>query len=661
MAGFPLQQLQVIVQYKGGPYLWYRRVHRLVTKRYDSAGKAGWEDVGNLAGLAGSFVSGGLGGVNLRDGNGIKLSGKVFNVEGISAMNGLAGGLASTAVNFGMTGNATFNLASIKGVGLLEVTIGKDGISSRLGSGGMSLSSETLMLAASGHQEAGKVMDWKYGTDESRSTLNGINQLGYTNIQLNHDLANDIWDEQIGVDYADIAGYGLYKVGEKSITLNSDLLGGGLEESAKLATVLSHEGTHLYGNRIEGIAHFQGATTYMQLLDQFKLAGDETFASEIMAGLTAPSSWVENIGDEDWWRLMKNGDLVASDDGWLKDENGNFILDNDGNKIGDSGKETGLLNILFGKVNEDGTLSYSGREYDSFSDEEIKVAQALMLSAGMKNDGAANFKDVRWISEENENHVISAKEILSEAGNSVATPVFMNALDKASDTVVFEPYLSTNVISSMDYSYRTRFLDYVQAKEDFYFENRLLLDNDPKFVWTQDFAKSDVRDNDGNIIYKDGYHKGIDIAGKMNSPIYAYYSGKVVDEKFNTTSSGYSVVINYGFQFENSFYSTGVSAQFMHFSEESSLNVGDYVSSTTLVGRMGNTGATSGATGVHLHYQLMGDLGGTSADSSNWNMYSDRRNQFLDAFGSTGSMYAGGDYMNYYYDINNLKERLAIR
>ncbi|MBR5581480.1 MAG: hypothetical protein IKW26_09310, partial [Treponema sp.] len=236
-----------------------------VATSYIATGKGGWGDVGNLAGLASGFVSGGLGGVNLRDGNGIKLNSTVFNVEGISAMNGLVGGLASTAVNFAMTGNATFNLASIKGVGLLEVTIGKDGISSRLGSGGMSLSSETLMLAASGRQEAGKVMDWKYGTDESRSTLNGINQLGYTNIQVNHDLANDIWNEQIGVDYADIAGYGLYKVGEKSITLNSDLLGGGLEESAKLATVLSHEGTHLYGNRIEGIAHLQGATTYMQL------------------------------------------------------------------------------------------------------------------------------------------------------------------------------------------------------------------------------------------------------------------------------------------------------------------------------------------------------------------------------------------------------------
>lgn len=62
-------------------------------------------------------------------------------------------------------------------------------------------------------------MDWKYGTDESRSTLNGINQLGYTESQLNHDLAKNIWNEQIGVKYADIDGHGLYKVGEKSITL----------------------------------------------------------------------------------------------------------------------------------------------------------------------------------------------------------------------------------------------------------------------------------------------------------------------------------------------------------------------------------------------------------------------------------------------------------
>ena len=182
-------------------------------------------------------------------------------------------------------------------------------------------------------------MDWKYGGDESRSTLNGVNKLGHTDLEMNHRLANDIWSEEVGINYGYTGGFGLYKVGDDSMTLDINLLGGGLEESAKLATVLAHEGTHLYGNRVEGVAHFQGAVTYMQLLDKFNLAGDKAFAGEIMAGLTSTNSWKVNTGDEDWWKLVKNGDLVASDDGWLKDENGNFILDNDGNKIGDSGKD----------------------------------------------------------------------------------------------------------------------------------------------------------------------------------------------------------------------------------------------------------------------------------------------------------------------------------
>ena len=177
---------------------------------------------------------------------------------------------------------ATFNLASIKGVELLEVTLGRDGISSRLGSGGMSLSAETLTAASRGRQEAGKVMDWKYGGDESRSTLNGVNKLGHTDLEMNHRLTNDIWSEEVGINYGYTGGFGLYKVGDDSMTLDISLLGDGIEGSARLATVLAHEGTHLYGNRVEGVAHFQGAVTYMQLLDKFNLTGEQAFAGEIM-------------------------------------------------------------------------------------------------------------------------------------------------------------------------------------------------------------------------------------------------------------------------------------------------------------------------------------------------------------------------------------------
>ena len=384
--------------------------------------------------------------------------------------------------------------------------------------------------------------------------------------------------------------------------------------------------------------------------------GDESIFAGYVAGNYDASA--------DYWKLMKNGDLVDDDDGWLRDENGNFILDNDGNKIGDSGKETGLLNILFGKMNGDGTVSYLGKKYDSFSDEEIKVAQALMLSAGMKNDGAENFRDVRWISEENGNHVISAKEILSEAGNTVATPVFMNALDKASDTVVFEPYLSINVISSMNYSYRNRFLDFVQVKEDFYFgEHALFSDKDlNKMRISGEFSPDKA--------YQDGQHKGIDFASKLDTvgsrlydltgtDILSFYSGRVV-KNYQSESAGNSIIIEHGFNFENMFYSVGVQSQYMHLIEESPILTGSYVSKDTIIGKLGSTGMS---TGPHLHYQLMGNLVGVPATSKQWNMLADRRNKFLNNSGvasvknwtyentKTQNYYAShNDYQNFYYN-----------
>ena len=59
--------------------------------------------------------------------------------------------------------------------------------------------------------------------------------------------------------------YGNYTLGENKIVLSETLLGGGREASAKLATVMSHESTHYYGNRLEAIAHMSAAETYSQL------------------------------------------------------------------------------------------------------------------------------------------------------------------------------------------------------------------------------------------------------------------------------------------------------------------------------------------------------------------------------------------------------------
>ena len=105
-------------------------------------------------------------------------------------------------------------------------------------------------------------------------------------------------------------------------------------------------------------------------------------------------------------------------------------------------------------------------------------------------------------------------------------------------------FLSTNVISSMDYSYRTRFLDYVQVKEDFYFgEHALFSDEDlNKMRISGEFSP----DKD----YQDGQHKGIDFASKLDAvgnrlydltgtDILSFYSGRVV-KNYQSESAGNS-------------------------------------------------------------------------------------------------------------------------
>lgn len=49
------------------------------------------------------------------------------------------GGVATNTSSLLMGGNANFNLLSFKGVGMLEFSFGKDGISSKIGNGGTNL------------------------------------------------------------------------------------------------------------------------------------------------------------------------------------------------------------------------------------------------------------------------------------------------------------------------------------------------------------------------------------------------------------------------------------------------------------------------------------------------------------------------------------------
>ncbi len=276
---------------------------------------------GTASGAVTGFVSGGLSGVNMRDGNGIRLTGAVFNVEGIQSFNNLVGGMAGSAVTYAMTGNVTYNVASIMGTGILEMNLGNNGFGLKIGSGGVDISFQTLQNSVAGLKEGNKVQSWKYGTIEQSSTLNAINMDGYTDIDTNIELAKDLWNGKKRVEYADVSGeYGHYNAAEDSdtIIISKALLGKGLEKSAELATVLSHEGSHVYGNTVEGLAHFAGFSTYDQLVQRFNLTENTSFSSGMLDAMLDAANWQENdMASNQYWKLEQKSD---GNYGWQEDD-----------------------------------------------------------------------------------------------------------------------------------------------------------------------------------------------------------------------------------------------------------------------------------------------------------------------------------------------------
>jgi hypothetical protein len=134
-----------------------------------------------IGGAIGAGITAGLGEYNLgtrkvdaldKDGNIItdKATGKPVKIneytrakglnsaqiENMGKFNSLMGGLASSAVSFAIDGQATFNLLNISdfgvksNTGLFELTVGKKGVSSRIGTGGTNISMGNLMASFNG-------------------------------------------------------------------------------------------------------------------------------------------------------------------------------------------------------------------------------------------------------------------------------------------------------------------------------------------------------------------------------------------------------------------------------------------------------------------------------------------------------------------------------
>ena len=101
---------------------------------------------GTISAMGGSAVSGGLGMLNLGNVDGFNS----LQIGQIGSLNGFAGSMASTAIGYGITGNASFNLVRLNGTGLLEMNLGKDGFNMQLGMGGTDISLGRISGALAG-------------------------------------------------------------------------------------------------------------------------------------------------------------------------------------------------------------------------------------------------------------------------------------------------------------------------------------------------------------------------------------------------------------------------------------------------------------------------------------------------------------------------------
>ncbi|MCZ8515685.1 peptidoglycan DD-metalloendopeptidase family protein [Paenibacillus filicis] len=94
------------------------------------------------------------------------------------------------------------------------------------------------------------------------------------------------------------------------------------------------------------------------------------------------------------------------------------------------------------------------------------------------------------------------------------------------------------------------------------------------------------------------FHRGIDIAGKLNDPVYAAAAGTVKEAGYDKLH-GNHVVLDHG---------KGLLTWYMHLNA-AEVRAGSRVSKGELIGRLGSTGRS---TGPHLHYEVQ--LGGKSTD-----------------------------------------------
>ena len=389
-----------------------------------------------ISSMGGSAVSGGLGMLNLGNVDGFNL----LQIGQIEQLNGFAGSMASTAIGYGITGNASFNLVRLNGTGLLEMNLGKDGFNMQLGMGGTDISLGRISgaLAGASHWNKNIQIEKAAKRDKLQNAATALRaQYGFGDGMQRAQLESILKGDTV---LAKRAGKGsdaetVTKDGKRTVYLDNYKETMSREEKLAMGITLGHEA---YRDGLVGTEQQQFMETTRAVIGHTEMAlrmqADKRY-SESMDSIIAGSAVLQKdiaaykSGDlmtmlghvagnydysKDYWKLTKDGGLQYDGDGYLRDTDGKYINKDgsrsqefDGTKVlGDKGIETGLLKIL--------NLSSTN--------ENINNVQNMMMKAGLvhtvNNNDANNRSLWMWKGEGTEiNSTITIRqELLADFG-----------------------------------------------------------------------------------------------------------------------------------------------------------------------------------------------------------------------------------------------------
>ena len=289
-------------------------------------------------------------------------------IGSIQSFNSLVGGLATSALSYGLTGEATFNVLNISNFGagascgLLEVSVGNNGVKTRLGTGGTDVSVGTLLSAISGIKNLGMNEKIKKAAQENNmaQSATALRMLYGFGDDKGLELLDDVLNKKVSL----AAGSGpenaqtILENGKRTVYLNGYSNDMTREEQLKLGITLGHEA---YRDGVKGdeltqkietrnavaghtdmMTRMLGDSMYAGTLSGI-IEGDRNLQLDLIArslGDDVFNDYVDNCYDSsaDYWRVLNNGDLL--DDGL--DDRVSF----------EDGRET----IYYGKRSKQGTL-----------------------------------------------------------------------------------------------------------------------------------------------------------------------------------------------------------------------------------------------------------------------------------------------------------------